>query len=104
MIHFTDLDRAELAKIGIEFETQEEADQFISVVINDLELRIGEEIAKRLSNEQLREFDLIADEDMEELGEWLDRNVPDYRDVVLQISEQLERELIHFSNSISGSE
>ena len=55
----------------------------------ELEVRIGERISKGLSEAQLNEFDLISDQ--AEATRWLERNRPDYRDIVNRTIREMER-------------
>lgn len=89
-----------LASIGIRFKTKEETQAFAEIVQSELEVRIGTEIAGRLSDEQLDEFDMYIDS--YDAGEWLEENCPDYRDIVDNETERMEEELISNRSMIPG--
>ena len=89
-----------LASIGIRFKTKEETQAFAEIVQSELEIRIGTEIASRLSDEQLDEFDLYIDQN--DAGEWLEENCPDYRDIVDNETQRMEEELISNRSMIPG--
>ena len=89
-----------LASIGIRFKTKEETQAFAEIVQSELEIRIGTEIASRLSDEQLDEFDMYIDQT--DAGEWLEENCPDYRDIVDNETERMEEELISNRSMIPG--
>ncbi len=90
-----------LASIGIRFTTKEETQAFAEIVQSELEIRIGTEIARRLSDEQLDEFDMYIDS-YDAAGEWLEENCPDYRDIVDYEIERMEEELIRNRSMIPG--
>lgn len=94
------IDKYYLDSIGIRFETEEETQAFAEIVQSELEVRIGTEIAGRLSDEQLDEFDMYIDS--YDAGEWLEENCPDYRDIVDNETERMENELISNRSMIPG--
>jgi hypothetical protein len=94
------IDKYYLDSIGIRFETEEETQAFAEIVQSELEVRIGTEIASRLSDEQLDEFDMYIDS--YDAGEWLEENCPDYRDIVDNETERMEEELISNRSMIPG--
>ena len=55
----------------------------------ELEVRIGQRISEGLSEVQLNEFDLI--DNQAEATRWLERNRPDYRDIVNRTIQEMER-------------
>ena len=58
----------------------------------ELEVRIGERISEGLSDAQLNEFDLI--DDQAEATRWLERNRPDFRDIVNRTIREMERGIV----------
>jgi protein-tyrosine-phosphatase len=94
------IDKYYLDSIGIRFETEEETQAFAEIVQSELEIRIGTEIASRLSDEQLDEFDMCIESD--DAREWLEENCPDFRDIVDNETERMEEELISNISMIPG--
>lgn len=96
-----DFDQDILSKFGIEFNSDEEASAFSALIQEELEVRIGEEISKRCSDEQLEVFDSLLG--TKEASEWLGNNVPDYRVIVHQKIDEIEKELIKYGKDIIRS-
>ncbi len=96
-----DFDQDRLSKLGIEFNSDEEASAFSALIQEELEVRIGEEISKRCSDEQLEVFDSLLG--TKEASEWLENNVPDYRVIVHQKIDEIEKELIKYGKDIIRS-
>ncbi|MBO4414668.1 MAG: hypothetical protein J5824_01660 [Lachnospiraceae bacterium] len=86
--------RDSISRIGITFDSEEEADAFFEMVLEELEVRIGEEVSKQCSDEQLDEFDRISEP--KKAAEWLERNVPNYRVIVEQKRDEIIEELIQY--------
>ena len=58
----------------------------------ELEVRIGERISKGMPKELLDEFDRIDDPD--EAHAWLERNRPDYREIVADETRKMEAAIV----------
>ncbi len=99
MINFNKLDREELSTNGFAFETQEEADLFAEVIREELEIRIGEAITRKVGEEKAKEFDLCSPE---KAREWLDKNCPEHRDIVREKRDELAREMEKYKSRIPG--
>ena len=99
-MNFNRLDADELAGIGIRFETEEETGAFADLILRELEIRIGEEISSRMTEEQLEEFDSC--EGPEEGQKWLEINCPDYRQIVFRKREEFEQEIVRYKHMIAG--
>ncbi|MBQ9043213.1 MAG: hypothetical protein IJ111_10430 [Eggerthellaceae bacterium] len=68
----------------------------------ELEVRIGEQISEGLSEAQLNEFDMI--DDQSEATRWLERNRPDYRDIVGRTIREMERAAVLDADVGGGTE
>lgn len=101
MIDIVNITSEELAEIGIAFDTEEDTSRFICTVRHDLETRIGEAIALRVPYDVFLAFDDCADSD--ERIAWLEQNVPDFRDIIVEIAEEIESELQLYRNRIPGN-
>lgn len=86
MIDFKRLSNTKLQQIGIFFDDPAEAKLFADFVLEELEVKIGEQISNGMSQDQLQEFDRITNQ--KESVRWLERNKPNYRDIVER--EQIE--------------
>ena len=100
MISYQKLDAYVLARIGITFDTDAETDHFIQVVQEEIEVRIGERISEGKTAAQMDEF--IACDDSE-ASEWLNRNCPNYRQIIISVGNEIERELKSNRAKIPGA-
>ena len=100
MIDFQNISREELERNGLFFQTTEEAKLFAEIVVEDLEVRIGEEISSRSTQQQLEEFDRCKDP--AECREWLDKNCPEYKTIISDKWRELEQEIMDYKLEISG--
>ena len=98
MINFQNLNAKELAKAGITFKTEADTRRFADIILEELQLRIGNEIASLLTRAQLNEFDMTVD--MEEAKEWLNKNCPDHPLIVRKQEEKMFEELIQYAPEI----
>ena len=99
-MNFEKLDAKELANVGIWFKTDDETNAFAEMLSEELEFRIGEDITRQVSEEQLEEYErCIGDE---EVQRWLEKNCPDYPTIVAKKREELEKEIIEYKTIISG--
>lgn len=99
-MNFEKLDAKELANIGIRFSTEEETRAFVKIIMYELEVRIGEEISRRVTEEQLQEFDRCSSQT--EVTSWLTKNCPDHCSIVRATMDELEEEIIKYSDQIPG--
>lgn len=80
-----------LQEMGLSAMPEDQKQPFLDYVQRELEIRVGERISQGLSETQLREFDLI--EDPEEAAAWLEKNRPDYREIVNRTIEEMKEEI-----------
>lgn len=127
-----ELDEQFLKDVGMENASEEEKQRFLEQTKAELELRVGEEISRGLSEEQVKEFEALSDGDQQaikkavfgmesdfrddkiykailkksgkEMGDWgtlaeylavkwIQKNRPDYKEVVERVSAELKEEL-----------
>lgn len=69
-----------LQEMGLSAMPEAKKQDFLRYVQDELEVRIGERVSKGLSEEQLQEFDAISDP--KDIADWLEKNRPDYREIV----------------------
>ena len=80
-----------LQEMGLSSMPEEQKQKFLDYVEEQLEIRIGERISRGLTEEQLNEFDII--EDPAEAAKWLEKNRPDYREIVSRTIEEMKNEI-----------
>ena len=82
------------------FKTKEERERFKDLVREDLEVRIGEEISRGMSDEELRVFDGLSEPS--ECAEWLHSHCPGFTDTVERVIAEVRSELIRYKDGIPG--
>lgn len=80
-----------LQEMGLSAMPEQEKQDFLNYVQEELEVRIGERISKGLTEAQLNEFDTITTQ--AEATAWLEKNRPDYREIVTRTIEELKAEI-----------
>ncbi|MBR2543614.1 hypothetical protein IKF57_01125 [Candidatus Saccharibacteria bacterium] len=95
-----DFDEQFLQEMGLSAMPENEKQDFLNYIQEQLEIRIGERISKGLTETQLNEFDLIADP--AEAAKWLERNRPDYREIVTRTINEMKDEIRANRNKLVG--
>ena len=80
-----------LQEMGLSAMPEDQKQSFLDYVQRELEISIGQRISKGLTEIQLNEFDLITDP--VEAAKWLEKNRPDYREIVNRTIEELKEEI-----------
>lgn len=80
-----------LAEVGLSAMPEDQKQDFLNYVQEELEVRIGERISRGLSEELLNEFDAITDSG--EAAKWLEKNRPDYREIVSRTIAEMKEEI-----------
>ena len=80
-----------LQEMGLSAMPEQEKQDFLNYVQEELEVRIGERISKGLTEAQLNEFDAITNQT--EATAWLEKNRPDYREIVTRTIEEMKAEI-----------
>jgi len=86
-----EFDEKFLQEMGLSAMPEEEKQKFLDYLQEELEVRIGERISKGLTEVQLNEFDMITDQ--AEATKWLEKNRPDYREIVNRTIEEMKAEI-----------
>ena len=81
-----------LQEMGLSAMPEDQKQQFLDYIQEELEVRIGERISKGLTEVQLIEFDMITDQS--EATKWLEKNRPDYREIVNRTIEEMKSEIL----------
>ena len=86
-----EFDEKFLQEMGLSAMPEEEKQRFLDYIQEELEVRIGERISRGLTEVQLNEFDMITDTNEARKG--LEKNRPDYREIVNRTIEELKAEI-----------
>ena len=80
-----------LKEMGLSAMPADKKQEFLNYIQEELEVRIGERISKGLTDEQLQEFDRLLG--TEEAADWLQKNRPDYREIVTRTITEMKEEI-----------
>ena len=94
------LDRNKLEQLGIGFDTDEESEVFENIIREEHEVRVGMEISKTMSEAMLNEFDKLTDPT--DATAFLEKNCPDFRNIVKSVTVHFKRELLRYRDQIEG--
>lgn len=86
-----EFDEKFLQEMGLSAMPEAEKQKFLAYVQEELEVRIGERISRGLTETQLNEFDMITDQ--AEAARWLEKNRPDYREIVNRTISEMKEEI-----------
>ncbi len=100
MIDFENLTGEKLSAYGFCFESEEEAGLFADVILEELQVRIGQSITDQIGLEKAEEFDACFSED--ESRKWLEENCPNFGIIVIEQEHKMEREMMAFRDKIPG--
>lgn len=86
-----EVDEGFLREVGLVAMPEAEKQAFLDYVQEELEVRVGEEIAAGMTEEKMREFESARTE--EETKKWLEENKPNYRELVEKTIKELKEEI-----------
>ena len=86
-----EFDEKFLQEMGLSAMPEDQKQKFLDYVQEELEIRIGERISRGLTETQLNEFDMITDP--VEAAKWLEKNRPDYREIVNRTINEMKEEI-----------
>ncbi|MBR2795459.1 hypothetical protein IKE13_00105 [Candidatus Saccharibacteria bacterium] len=86
-----DFDEKFLQEMGLSAMPEDQKQKFLDYIQEELEVRIGERISKGLTETQLNEFDAITEQS--EATRWLEKNRPDYREIVTRTINEMKDEI-----------
>ena len=89
-----------LQEMGLSAMPEDQKQKFLDYVQEELEVRIGERISRGLTEVQLNEFDQITDPAA--AATWLEKNRPDYREIVSRTIEEMKAEIRANRNKLVG--
>ena len=78
--------------MGLSAMPEGQKQAFLNYIQEELDVRIGERIAKGLTEEQLREFDQLKTP--AESAKWLEENRPDFREIVDCTIEEMKQAIV----------
>ena len=88
------LDDNLLIELGLGNLPVDEKQKMLKHIYDTLEMRVGTELANQMTDAQLLEFEeFMKVEDTSSALDWLERNFPNYRDVVASEFEKLRVEI-----------
>ena len=90
-----------LQEMGLSAMPEETKKKFLAYIEEEVEVRIGERISRGLTEVQLNEFDKITDP--HEAAKWLEKNRPDYRQIVDRTIEEMKQEIRANRNRLIGA-
>ena len=98
------LDDNLLQELGLGVLPPEEKKKMLAHIYETLEMRVGMELAKQMSDAQLNEFEEFINRN-DEAGalKWLETNFPNYKDVVAEEFEKLKGEIRQVAPQIVAS-
>ena len=87
-----------LKEVGLSAMGEAEKRAFLEYVQEELEVRIGEEIAEGMSEDKMREFEEAETDEAAEA--WLKANKPDYKEIVTKTIADLKAEIARNKDKI----
>lgn len=75
--------------MGLSAMPADKKQDFLNYVQEELEVRIGERIARGLTEAQLQEFDSLTE--TADVARWLEKNRPDYREIVSRTIAEMKQ-------------
>lgn len=98
------LDNDLLQQVGLGSLPDDQKKAMLQHIYDQLELRVGTELANQMTDAQLTEFeqfiDAGGDNNQPEALKWLETNLPNYKQVVQQVFEQLKAEITQLAPQI----
>lgn len=88
------LDDDFLSQIGLSTLPADDKKKMLAHIYETLELRVGMRLASNMSDAQLDEFESLMDSGNDAGAlQWLETNVPNYKEVVAEELEKLKNEI-----------
>ncbi len=95
------LDNNLLEELGLGSLPDAQKRQMLQQIYETLELRVGTQLANQMTNQQLEEFERFIDSggnaDQAQALQWLEANLPNYKEVVQQTFEALKAEVRQYA-------
>jgi hypothetical protein len=101
------LDNTLLEELGLGALPDEQKKAMLQHIYETLELRVGTQLANQMTDQQLEEFEKFIDDGGEgnqaQALQWLETNLPNYKQVVNEVFEALKGEIAQMAPQIVAS-
>lgn len=101
------LDNNLLDELGLGSLPEEQKRAMLQHIYDTLELRVGTNLANQMTDQQLEEFERFIDDggdaNQAQALQWLEANLPHYKQVVNEVFEQLKAEVKQMAPQIMAS-
>jgi hypothetical protein len=101
------LDNTLLEELGLGSLPEDQKKAMLQHIYETLELRVGTNLANQMTDQQLEEFEKFIDEggdaNQAQALQWLETNLPNYKQVVNQVFEELKVEVKQMAGQIMAS-
>ena len=87
-----------LKEVGLSAMRDDEKKAFLAYAQEELEIRVGEEVAVGLTKEEGDEFEALPTD--EEARDWLEKNKPNYREIVKATIDSFKAEIVRNRDKI----
>jgi predicted metalloprotease with PDZ domain len=98
------LDNNLLDELGLGSLPEDQKKAMLQHIYETLELRVGTQLANQMTDQQLEEFEKFIDEGGEgsqaQALQWLETNLPHYKQVVNEVFEALKAEIAQMAPQI----
>lgn len=94
------VDEEFMREIGLDQMPLAEKQAFMSHAKEELEVRVGQSVGAYLTDEQVEEFERIVEP--VQAAAWLDRYVPNFREIVNTVFQNFKQELMGERQKILG--
>ena|SRR5579862_3061337 len=95
------IDESLLVELGLAQLPAEEKTSLLKHIYETLEMRVGMRLADQMTNEQLDEFEAFFNaQDDAGAFHWLEKNFPNYKDIVADEYGKLRQEVAASANQI----
>lgn len=96
------LDAKGLRNLGIDFNIEDEMDRFATLIRDEMEMRVGDELTRVMTQKQINDFESIMGNDSLAQVEWIRENCPEHREICERVKNELREELLRFKKEIPG--
>jgi hypothetical protein len=101
------LDNSLLEELGLGGMPEDQKKAMLQHIYETLELRVGTQLANQMSDKQLEEFERFieagGDQNQAQALQWLETNLPNYKQVVNEVFEALKTEIAGLAPQIMAS-
>src|ERR1700757_5202399 len=101
------LDNNLLQELGLGFLPEDQKRAMLQHIYDTLELRVGTNLANQMTDQQLEEFEKFIDDggdaNQAQALQWLETNLPNYKQVVNDVFEALKLEIRQMAPQIMAA-